>query len=105
MSNNNQYDTLVGAIEALKKRGFTHNFSVNKSGQLEENSDKHYQASEVILHEFHRFEGNTNPADMSIVYAVETKSGAKGTVVDSYGVDGSEIVSEFMNSAEQKQFD
>lgn len=47
----------------------------------------------------------TNPADDSILYAVETSSGLKGTVVDSYGHDGSEVTSKFMNKVVQKQFD
>lgn len=103
--NNNQYSTLVEAIEDLKKRGFTQNFSVNRFGQLEKNKDTHFLSSEVTLCEFHRFEGITNPSDMSIVYAVETNSGEKGTVVDSYGADGSEIISNFMNKVAQKQYE
>ncbi|MGQ7869315.1 hypothetical protein [Sunxiuqinia sp. sy24] len=105
MNKNNQYSTMLEAMQDLTKRGYTHNFRVNEHGQLEENKTVHYPPNEVELHEFHRFEGETNPADMSIVYAVQTKSGAKGTVVDSYGVDGSEITSKFMNSIDQKQFD
>jgi hypothetical protein len=42
---------------------------------------------------------------MSILYAVQTSTGLKGTVVDAYGADGSEVISEFMNQANQKQFD
>ncbi|MBN2636364.1 MAG: hypothetical protein JXR61_08840 [Prolixibacteraceae bacterium] len=102
---NNNYDTLVEAVNALTKQGYTHNFSINNSGLLVEGKEETYIADEVELHEFHRFEGNTNPADMSIVYAVQTKSGKKGVVVDSYGATGSETTSKFMNKVVQKQFD
>jgi hypothetical protein len=102
---NNNYDTLIEAIEALKGRGYTHNFRVTQAGLLVEGKAGGYIADEVELHEFHRFEGITNPADMSIVYAVQTNSGKRGTVVDSYGVNGSEITSQFMNKVAQKQFD
>ncbi len=102
---NNNYDTLVEAIETLKKQGYQHNFNVTQNGLLVEGKGKSYIAEEVELHEFHRFEGNTNPADMSIVYAVQTNSGKRGLVVDSYGVNGSEITSKFMNKVAQKQFD
>lgn len=102
---NNNYDTLVEATEALFKLGYTRNFIITKDGLLTEGKKKGYMADEVELHEFHRFEGNTNPADMSIVYAVQTTSGERGIVVDSYGVDGSEITSKFMNKVAQKQFD
>jgi TPP-dependent trihydroxycyclohexane-1,2-dione (THcHDO) dehydratase len=102
---NNNYDTLVEAIEALKKQGYRHNFRINDKGMLVEKTENGYIAEEVELHEFHRFEGNTNPADMSIVYAVQTSSGEKGIVVDSYGVYGSEMTSKFMNKVSQKQFE
>lgn len=102
---NNQFSTLTEAIEDLRKRGFTHNLRINKKGQLEEPGGIHLGPSEVKLMEFHRFEGMTDPADASIVYALETKSGIKGTVVDTYGASGSEITSEFMNKVEQHQFD
>lgn len=105
MNKNNQYSTLVEALKNLGNRGYTHNYRVNRYGQLEENKTVQYLPSEVELHEFHRFEGETNPSDMSIVYAVKTNSGEKGTVVDSYGVDGSEVTSKFMNDIEQRQFE
>lgn len=101
---NNQYSTLASGINDLRKRGFTHNFFVNKNGQLEEHTGKFYSTSEVELLEFHRFDGMTNPADDSILYAIQTRSGEKGTVVDSYGSDGSEITSKFMNNVAQRQF-
>lgn len=102
--NNNQYSTLSTAINELGKRGFTHNFSVNKNGQLEGQKGICFSPTEVDLVEFHRFDGMTNPSDDSILYAVKTTSGLKGTVVDSYGHDGSEVTSRFMNRAAQKQF-
>jgi hypothetical protein len=105
MDKNNQYGTLVEALEQLKKKGYTHYFQVNEQGQLTEDKKAFFLPSDVELHEFHRFEGNTNPADMSILYAVQTSTGLKGTVVDAYGADGSEVISEFMNQANRKQFD
>lgn len=102
---NNQYDTLSEATVDLKKRGYTFNFQINENGKLTDNKNLEFDPSEVILEEFHRFEGMTNPADSTILYAVRTKSGMKGTVVDSYGADGSEITSDFMNKAQPGKFD
>ena len=42
------------------------------------------------------------PADSSILYAVQTRSVEKGIVTDSYGADGSEVTSEFINKVEQQ---
>jgi hypothetical protein len=102
---NNQYSNLATAVNELLKKGFTRNFFINKNGQLEEHKGKCYSSSEVELVEFHRFDGMTNPSDDSILYAVNTSSGEKGIVVDSYGSNGSELTSKFMNKVAQKQFD
>ena len=96
---------MVEAVNDLAKKGYTHNFNISGDGQLTEGNFLHFYPFEVELHEFHRFEGNTNPSDMSIIYAVQTKTGLRGTVVDSYGVQGSETVSTFMNKVAQKQFE
>jgi hypothetical protein len=102
---NNRYETLVEATEDLAKRGFTVNFSVNKRGELQQGGGKTYAEHEVKLVEFHRFDGMTNPSDDSIIYAVETNTGEKGTVVDAYGADGSEWTSKFMNEIAQEHYD
>ena len=39
-----------------------------------------------MIAEYHRFEGVSDPGDMSIVYAIETRSGIRGTLVDAFGV-------------------
>ena len=36
--------------------------------------------------EFHRFEGMSNPDDNSIVFAISSNDGIKGTLVDAYGM-------------------
>lgn len=102
---NNRYESLAEATENLIKDGYTINFRVNDEGKLIDNKQVEFNPAQVKLNEFHRFEGVSNPADSSILYAVETDSGLKGLVVDSFGADGSEITSDFMNKVKQNQFD
>lgn len=95
---NNQYNTLAEAIEELKKRGFTANFRINENELNEAGKRETFKSSELKLTEFHRFEGMTDPGDSTILYVLETNSGLKGTLVDSYGADASELISEFMKN-------
>jgi hypothetical protein len=104
MEKNNQYTTLVLALEDLSKKGYKGNFSVTEDCLLDDGKGNLHSSQDAKLMEFHRFEGETNPADSSILYVLKLKNGLKGTVVDSYGAQGSEITSEFMNSVKQKQF-
>ncbi len=95
---NNQYSTLTEAIEDLKIRGYAANFRVNENGLLDAGNGNTFISSEIKLIEFHRFEGMTDPGDSTILYALETSSGLKGTLADSYGADASELISGFMKN-------
>ena len=99
--NNNRYDTLAEASIELKQRGFNANLKVNENKKMVDSDGKQFDASQVTLVEFHRFEGMSNPADSTIIYAVETETGEKGTVIDSFGADASETTSDFMNEVKQ----
>lgn len=94
---------MAEASTELKKRGFKANFKVDKNEKLVDSQGNQFDPSDVTLVEFHRFEGISNPADSSIIYAVETETGEKGTVIDSFGADASEITADFMNEVKQDQ--
>lgn len=79
------YDTLVEALQDLKKRGFTHDFNIEQDKIYCTNLKMHYRPKDFQVTEFYRFEGMSNPDDNSIVYAVETSTGDKGVMVDAYG--------------------
>jgi len=82
---NNQYDTLSTATKALSEQGYTEEYNLKPNGIKCQKSGKLYEAEDFHIDEFHRFEGMTNPGDMSIVYAVSTVDGKKGVLIDAYG--------------------
>lgn len=100
--NNNRYSTLAEASTELKKRGFNANLKVNENEKLVDSEGNKYIPSQVKLIEFHRFEGMSNPADSTIIYAVETETGEKGTVIDSFGADASEVTADFMKQVKDQ---
>ena len=44
----------------------------------------------------HRFEGVSDPDDMSILYAIETRSGVRGTLADAFGAYADPRVGAFL---------
>ena len=78
------YDTVSEAINDLRKRGYTMDFN------LAENSivcnDDTCNPDDLEIVEIYRFEGDTDPADQAVVYAIESKSGLKGVLVSGYGI-------------------
>jgi hypothetical protein len=51
--------------------------------------------------EHFRFEGDSDPADMTVVYALEANDGVKGTVIDAFGTYSNPKLSEFLRKVEE----
>ena len=91
---------MVNSLNTLKKNGFTEDFRVSEKGLCTSNSDKTYTPEEVAIVDFYRFEGITNPDDMSILYAIECSDGTKGTISNSYGPYADSDVDDFLKQVE-----
>lgn len=93
--------TLTGCMNSLMKRGFTENFLARENGIEAPSNKKLYAPDKVKILNFYRFEGDSDPADNSILYAVETHDGLRGLLVDSYGPMASKLVSSFIKQVEE----
>ena len=88
-------------LERLEQKGYTDQFKVEKGKLISlKDSKKKYKAKDVSAANFFRFEGISNPDDMSVLYAIETSDGDKGTLVDAYGLYADEATGEFMKEVE-----
>ena len=67
------YDTLSEAVSGLRQRGYDLDFN------LEENClvchGDRFDITRFEITEFHRFEGDTDPSDEAVVYAIESLDG------------------------------
>lgn len=80
------YNNLVEATNDLMKRGYTENLSLEGDTIDDKDKDIHMTADDIEIDEFYRFEGPSNPSDMSIVYAVTSKKyDIKGVLVNAFG--------------------
>lgn len=96
----NSYDTLVEATQQLKDRGYKDDFKLRDDGLENLANDKIYQPKDLKIVEFHRFEGVTNPAESSMISAVELNDGRKGTIVTTYGTYADEKMDKFLKDVE-----
>ncbi|WP_347159477.1 hypothetical protein [Pontibacter chitinilyticus] len=93
--------SMVTILAALRKEGYATEFRITEDGLLCTMDEKAcFGPYEVRITNFYRFEGETNPGDMAILYAIETVSGEKGTIVDAYGPYADETVENFMKQVE-----
>lgn len=77
------YDTVSEAVKGLKDRGFTTDFNLLENYIVCNDEKFHPEDFEIV--EVYRFEGNTDPGDEAVVYAVESKTGTKGVMISGYG--------------------
>jgi len=86
------YDTVTAAVNGLKQRGFIKDFN------LEENcivcDEGRYNPEDFEIVEVYRYEGNSDPADEAVVYAIEGRDGEKGVLVNGYGISADEMTDE-----------
>jgi len=90
------YDTLSEALNDLKKRGYVHDFNLECDRLECRHLDIKLRPDEFEITEFYRFEGDSNPGDEEVVYALESNDGVKGTLVNAYGIYSVEISDEVL---------
>ncbi len=79
------YDTVSEAIDDLKKRGYTKDFNLEYDCLTCSAGTGPLRPEEFSIVELYRFEGNTDPADEAVVYAIESRHGDKGVLVNGFG--------------------
>jgi hypothetical protein len=93
--------TLQACLQKMISLGFTDDFKATDEGLVSLRTEKVYAPADVKIANFFRFEGPSDPDDMSILYAIETNDGVKGTLVDAYGTYASPEVNEFILEVER----
>ncbi|MEJ7627866.1 MAG: phosphoribosylpyrophosphate synthetase [Ferruginibacter sp.] len=91
------YETVVEAINGLKERGYTIDFNI-ASNKIICSENKHcLNPDQFNITEMYRFEGDTNPSDEDVVYAVESEDGKlKGVITSAFGTYADNISTEII---------
>ncbi len=91
------YETVSAAVNGLQARGYTLNLNLQPDCLHCAENDLHLHPEDFHIDEVHRFEGETDPADAAVVYAVSSeKHGVKGVLVDGYGVSAGAVSPEIL---------
>ncbi len=86
------YDTLSQAVNALRRRGYTDDLSLKDHCVVCGGKKTELHPEDFHIDEFHRFEGDSDPADEAIVYAISApKHGIRGVLVNGYGPSASSL--------------
>lgn len=81
------YDTVVDALNGLRERGFTIDFNIAFDKIICSENKHSLNPTDFEITEMHRFEGDTDPGDENVVYAVESKDGKlRGVITSAFGM-------------------
>ena len=91
------YETVVEAIEGLRKEGYTEDFNLGED-YIGSSSGQHKLSHEDFkIDKFFRFEGESEPDEEAIVYALSSdKYHLKGVLINAYGMYGDNMAAEMI---------
>jgi hypothetical protein len=91
------YESLVDALDDLRKRGYESDFEPQSNCLYCNNLDLRLNEEEFHVDEVYHFEGDSRARDNAVVYALTAPGGVKGTIVDGYGNSLEHINADIVN--------
>ena len=99
-------DPVMAVIEDLRDSGYKTEFFV-KEGKLHDREGHQFEPTKMQIDNEYRFEGPSNPDDMSILYAISNKEGTKGYISNAYGTyadtDTDDIIKKMNDNSQSKR--
>jgi hypothetical protein len=95
--------SLSTCLNKMIMDGYEEDFKITDRGLESLQKGKVYKPDEVQVVNFFRFEGMSDPDDNAILYVIKTGDGAKGTLIDAYGIYTDSRISTFMQEVENIQ--
>lgn len=95
--------SLATCMNKIVLDGYVDTFKVTDKGLHSLKEDRCYNPQDICIINYFRFEGQSDPADNTILYQIETSDGLKGSLVDAYGVYSDAGVNEFIKQVEDLQ--
>jgi hypothetical protein len=91
------YNNLVEAIEGLRQQGYVEDFNLKQNCIECRNGAYRVFHDEFQIDKFFRFDGNTDPDEESVLYALSSeKYGLKGVLVNGYGLSSETLTDEML---------
>jgi len=85
MSTSKSMTTYSQVLNKLPARGYGNELNINRAGAIFDGSDKIYKPEELKIVKTYRFEGESDPADMAVIYLIHSNTDEKGFILNAYG--------------------
>ena len=91
------YVTLSGTMDELRKEGYVEDFNLQQNCLECRNGQFKVFADEFKIDKYYRFEGQSNPSDSAILYAISSDvHQLKGVLVNAYGIYSDPVTDEMV---------
>lgn len=91
------YDNLIEAIHGLRSKGYVEDFNLKQNCLECRNGQYKVFHDEFEMDSYYRFEGDTDPSESSIIYAISSpKYDLKGILINGYGIYSEPITDEML---------
>jgi hypothetical protein len=98
------YVTLSETMNELRKEGYTEDFNLKQNCLECRNGQFKVFADEFQVDKFFRFEGDSNPSDSAILYAISSNTHQlKGVLVNAYGIYSEPVTDEMLQKLKIKR--
>ena len=91
-------ETLAETIDKFRSKQYIYDFYVHSNLLKCKETNERFKSDEVIIDKTGRYEGDSNPDDTSIIYAISTNTETKGILIDAFGVYANAGISEFVKN-------
>ena len=97
------YTTLSGTMNQLREEGYVEDFNLQQNCLECRNGEFQVFADEFKIDKFYRFEGESNPSDQSILYAISSdQHNLKGLLVNAYGIYSEPVTDEMLEKLQMR---
>ena len=86
----------IDKIEEYTAKGYTSNYKMVEGKFTDIDNNIAFTSDEVVIEDEYRYEGMSNPSDMSILYILSVPNKTKGTLLLPYGPTGDGEMGWFM---------
>lgn len=96
--------TLSEIINKLKNEGYTEDFNLNGDCIACAGDEVRLHPEHFVVDRHFRFEGESNPDDEAVVYAISSIDGkTKGTLVNSYGMYSDQLSDDMVKALKDRK--
>jgi hypothetical protein len=85
MSTSKSMTTYSQVLNLLPEKGYGKELQISADGASFDGSDTVYQPDQLKIVKVYRFEGESDPSDMAVIYLIHSDGDEKGFILNAYG--------------------